>query len=55
MIEIRIAAELKAKCPKATLGCVEAAVETGDWSQVTVARGPRPPGVPTALFGPGAR
>jgi DNA/RNA-binding domain of Phe-tRNA-synthetase-like protein len=29
MIEIRIAAELKAKCPKATLGCVEAAVETG--------------------------
>ena len=29
MIEIQIAAELKAKCPKTTLGCVEAAVETG--------------------------
>ncbi len=29
MIEIRIAAELKAKCAKATLGCVAAAVETG--------------------------
>ena len=29
MIEIRIAADLKAKCAKATLGCVEAAVETG--------------------------
>src|SRR6266404_4883362 len=29
MIEIRIAAELKAKCAKAALGCVEAAVETG--------------------------
>src|SRR6201984_2890029 len=29
MIEIRIAADLKAKCPKATLGCAEAAVETG--------------------------
>ncbi len=29
MIEIRIAAELKAKCPKAALGCVEAALETG--------------------------
>jgi len=29
MIEIRIAAELKAKCAKAALGSVEAAVETG--------------------------
>jgi DNA/RNA-binding domain of Phe-tRNA-synthetase-like protein len=29
MIEIRIAAELKAKCANAALGCVEAAVETG--------------------------
>ena len=29
MIDIRIAAELKAKCPKAALGCVEAALETG--------------------------
>jgi len=29
MIEIRIAAELKAKCAKVALGCVEAAVETG--------------------------
>src|SRR4029077_20607595 len=29
MIEIRIAVELKAKCAKAALGCVEAAVETG--------------------------
>jgi DNA/RNA-binding domain of Phe-tRNA-synthetase-like protein len=29
MIEIRIAAELKAKCAKAVLGCVEAAVEMG--------------------------
>jgi DNA/RNA-binding domain of Phe-tRNA-synthetase-like protein len=29
MMEIRIASELKAKCPKAALGCVEAEVETG--------------------------
>jgi len=29
MIEIRIAAELRAKCAKVALGCVEAAVETG--------------------------
>lgn len=29
MIEIRIAPELKAKCPNAALGCVEAEVETG--------------------------
>jgi len=29
MIEIRMAPELKAKCAKAALGCVEAAVETG--------------------------
>jgi DNA/RNA-binding domain of Phe-tRNA-synthetase-like protein len=29
MMEIRIAPELKAKCPKAALGCVEAEVETG--------------------------
>jgi DNA/RNA-binding domain of Phe-tRNA-synthetase-like protein len=29
MIEIRLAPELKAKCAKAALGCVEAAVETG--------------------------
>jgi DNA/RNA-binding domain of Phe-tRNA-synthetase-like protein len=28
MSEIRIATELKAKCPKAALGCVQAAVET---------------------------
>jgi len=29
MTEIRISPELKAKCPKAALGCVEAGVETG--------------------------
>ena len=29
MMEIRIASELKAKCPKAALGCVEAEVDTG--------------------------
>ena len=29
MIEIRIAPELKARCPNAALGCVEAEVETG--------------------------
>ena len=29
MTEIKIAAELKAKCPKAALGCVEAEVTTG--------------------------
>ena len=39
MIEIRIAAELKAKCPKAALGCVEAALE----------RGATPPGLDEAL------
>ena len=29
MIEVKIAAGLKAKCPSAALGCVEAAVQTG--------------------------
>src|SRR5690349_11736798 len=28
MIEIRVAPELKSKCPKASLGCVEATVES---------------------------
>jgi hypothetical protein len=36
-------------------GILRQAVETGDWSQVTVARGPRPPGAPVAQFGPGGR
>ena len=29
------------------------AVESGDWSQVTVVRGPRPAGSPRLMFGPG--
>src|SRR2546423_7310830 len=29
MIEVRIAAELKAKCPNAALGCVEATIQAG--------------------------
>lgn len=36
-------------------GILRQAVETGDWSQVTVVRGPRPPGVPTGMFAPGGR
>src|SRR5258708_19948090 len=39
MIEIRISAELKAKCAKAALGCVEAVVATGT----------TPPGLDEAL------
>jgi hypothetical protein len=34
-------------------GVLRQAVETGDWSQLTVVRGPRPPGAPVAQFGPG--
>jgi hypothetical protein len=34
-------------------GILRQAVETGNWSQVTVARGPRPPGAPIVQFGPG--
>ena len=34
-------------------GILRQAIETGNWSQLTVARGPRPPGVPTAQFAPG--
>jgi len=29
MIEVRIAAELRAKCPKAALGCIEATIQAG--------------------------
>jgi DNA/RNA-binding domain of Phe-tRNA-synthetase-like protein len=39
MTEVRISPELKAKCAKAALGCVEVAVETG----------PTPPGLEEAL------
>ncbi|HVH50021.1 MAG TPA: phenylalanine--tRNA ligase beta subunit-related protein [Candidatus Bathyarchaeia archaeon] len=39
MTEVRISSELRGKCAKAALGCVEAAVETG----------PTPPGLAEAL------
>jgi hypothetical protein len=31
---------------------LRAAIETGDWSQLNLVRGPRPPGAPTFQFGP---
>jgi hypothetical protein len=34
-------------------GILRQAIESGDWTQLNVARGPRPPGAPTALFAPG--